>query len=36
LNGWAIPVDNEIWNEKRKKFYNNEMYISLLGGGVNG
>lgn len=36
LNGWAIPVDNEIWNEKRKKFYNNEMYASLLGGGING
>lgn len=29
LDGKEIPTDNEMWNEKRKKFYDNEMYKEL-------
>ena len=29
LEGEEIPTDNEMWNEKRKKFYDNEMYKEL-------
>lgn len=29
LEGKEIPTDNEIWNEKRRKFYDNEMYKEL-------
>lgn len=29
LNGWEIPKDNVIWNEKRKRYYDNEMYKEL-------
>lgn len=29
LEGKEIPTDNEMWNEKRKKFYDNEMYKEL-------
>lgn len=33
LNGWAIPTDNEIWNEKRKKYYDTtEIYKELKDG----
>lgn len=29
LEGIEIPTDNEMWNEKRRKFYDNEMYKEL-------
>lgn len=33
LNGWKIPTDNEIWNEKRKKFYDTtNIYKELKDG----
>ena len=29
LEGKEIPTDNEMWNEKRRNFYDNEMYKEL-------
>ena len=29
LNGWQLPTDNVVWNEKRKRYYSNEMYKEL-------
>ena len=29
LDGKEIPTDNEMWNEKRRNFYDNEMYKEL-------